>query len=433
MPGRLPFAVLILAFLAGCGADERQLAICRDVAALIETPAKETAAEGGALDGKVTIRAADALGRRTGVECRFGGGRWSAGRLDLMELRVDGAPMSPVRLALLRGALGLPFPASLLPDPVPAVRPAAAFAYLLQQLVNGIVLGAVLALVAVGYALVYAVTGTIQFAYGEIYMIGAVLAALLLGTLGGLASPPLALAAAVPAVAVAASFYGGVAERLVYRPLRGRGTLAPLIAAVGLATVLREYVRLAQGAGNKWVPPLLPGRFVLYEGGGFTVLLGHAQLLIVALIGILSLALVWLQGRTRFGRAFRACADDPGMAAMLGVDVDRTIAAVFVLGAAVASVAGLAVVVYYGEADFFMGYLVGFKALTAALLGGFGSLGGALLGGLLIGLFEALWSAYFGLAYKDAAIFALLVIVLVFRPAGLFGDRAGAAVERRRV
>jgi branched-chain amino acid transport system permease protein len=119
------------------------------------------------------------------------------------------------------------------------------------------------------------------------------------------------------------------------------------------------------------------------------------------------------------------------MAAMLGVDVDRTVAAVFALGAALAAIAGLTVAVYYGEADFFMGYLMGFKALTAALLGGFGSLGGAIVGGLVLGLFEALWSGYLGLAYKDAAIFALLVIVLVFRPAGLFGDRAGAAIERR--
>jgi branched-chain amino acid transport system permease protein len=294
----------------------------------------------------------------------------------------------------------------------------------LQQLINGLAIGAVLGLVAVGYALVYGITGSIQFAYGELYMIGAVLVAGF-----GLALPSLTLTILL-AVLVTAT-YGWAADRVMWRPIRDAGMLPGLIAAIGLSLALREYVRLAQGSGNKWLPAMMPGswRFAL---GGFELRVGHAQLLALCLAATLAAALGWALARTRIGRAWRACADDIEAAALVGVDVARTVSAAFVVGAALAAVAGAAVAVQYGEADFSMGYLMGFKALTAALLGGFGSIPGAFLGALLIGLLEAAWSAAFGLAWKDAAVFGVLILVLVFRPQGLIRGRAADSAPMLR-
>jgi branched-chain amino acid transport system permease protein len=158
------------------------------------------------------------------------------------------------------------------------------------------------------------------------------------------------------------------------------------------------------------------------EESGFEIVVGHDQILILGAALAIAAWLAFLMGRTRLGRTLRACADDPGAAALLGVDVGRTIGAAFVIGAGLAAVSGGFVALHYGQADFFMGYLAGFKALTAALLGGFGSVGGALVGALVIGLIEAVWSANLGQAYKDAAIFAVLILVLVLRPEGLFGS-----------
>ncbi|MBV8651479.1 MAG: hypothetical protein JO255_08430 [Alphaproteobacteria bacterium] len=215
--------------------------------------------------------------------------------------------------------------------------------------------------------------------------------------------------------------------RVIYRPMYKANRLNALVAAVGLVIALREYVRLVQGARYKWMPAMLSQRFELFEAGGFSVYLVERQVWILIVAAALGIGLAYLLIRTRWGRSYRACADDSAMAALLGIDIHATIGGTLVVGAAVAALAGACFVIQYGEADAYMGFTMGMKALTAVVLGGLGTVTGALAGGLLVGIFEALWAGYFGSAYKDAAIFSLLTIILIFRPEGLLGLSASAA------
>ncbi|MBV9522335.1 MAG: branched-chain amino acid ABC transporter permease LivH, partial [Alphaproteobacteria bacterium] len=208
------------------------------------------------------------------------------------------------------------------------------------------------------------------------------------------------------------------------RPLRGSFKLAPLISAIGMSIFLQNYVQLLQGARGKPLPPIVNGGFILMNSNGFDVHLSYLQLFIVLLTIALMAGFSTLIAATPLGRAQRACEQDLGMAALLGIDIDRTISLTFVMGAALAAVAGLMVTLYWGVVDFFIGFLAGVKAFTAAVLGGVGSLPGAMLGGLLIGLIEAFWSGYFSVQYKDVSVFAILILVLIFRPSGLLGKPA---------
>jgi branched-chain amino acid transport system permease protein len=295
--------------------------------------------------------------------------------------------------------------------------------YFLQQLVNGISLGAIYGLIAIGYTMVYGIVGMINFAHGDIYMIGAYVsltAFVLLGALG-ITFVPLAVVLVLAVAVVFTAVYGWTVERLAYRPLRGAPRLAPLISAIGVSIFLQNYVQLAQGARVKPLPPLVTGaiNFTLPDGSHVTV--SVLQQFVIALTVGLLVAITWVVRYTSFGRAQRATEQDLTMAALLGVDVDRTISATFVIGAGLAAVAGLIVTLYYGVIDFYIGFAAGIKAFTAAVLGGIGSLPGAMLGGLLIGIVESLWSGYFIIAYKDVAVFGILILVLIFRPTGLFG------------
>jgi branched-chain amino acid transport system permease protein len=271
--------------------------------------------------------------------------------------------------------------------------------------------------------MVYGIIGMINFAHGEIFMIGsfiALISFLLLGQLG-LTS---ALAAVLIVLMVSMGFtavYGWAVERVAYRPLRDSYKLAPLISAIGMSIFLQNYVQLVQGARPKPLQPILQGGIGLWRADGFTVEIGYLQIVIIVLTVALMAGFTYVIRETPLGRAQRACEQDRTMAALLGVNVDRTISMTFVLGAALAAVAGLMFTLYYGVIDFFIGFLAGVKAFTAAVLGGIGSLPGAMLGGLLIGLIEAFWSAYFTIKYKDVAVFAVLVLVLIFRPTGLLG------------
>jgi branched-chain amino acid transport system permease protein len=215
--------------------------------------------------------------------------------------------------------------------------------------------------------------------------------------------------------------YGWTVERLAYRPLRRSFRLAPLISAIGMSVFLQNYVQLLQGARIKALPPVVQGGFTLMQSGGFSVQVSYLQVFILVLTVALMAGFSLLIGATPLGRAQRACEQDMTMAALLGIDVDRTISMTFIIGAALAAVAGMMVTLYYGVIDFFIGFLAGIKAFTAAVLGGIGSLPGAMLGGLLIGLIEAFWSGYFPVAYKDVSVFVILVLVLIFRPTGLLG------------
>ena len=210
-------------------------------------------------------------------------------------------------------------------------------------------------------------------------------------------------------------------ERTAYRPLRGSFRLAPLISAIGMSILLSNLIQVIQGPRNKPVPPMFTQVIPIYEENGYVAGIGYKQIVIMVVTAVL-LALFWyLVQKTPLGRAQRACEQDQKMAALLGIDVDRTISLTFVMGAALAAVAGVMYIMYYGVVNFADGFVPGVKAFTAAVLGGIGSLPGAVIGGLLIGLIETMWSAYFSIDYKDVAAFSLLAITLVFLPTGLLG------------
>ena len=296
--------------------------------------------------------------------------------------------------------------------------------YFLQQLINGVTLGAVYGLIAIGYSMVYGIIGMINFAHGDIFMIGAFHALIVFLILGavGISWLPLALLIALIVGIILTSLYGWSVERIAYRPLRSSPRLAPLISAIGASIFLQNYVQLAQGARPKPISVSIPGGFeVMQSHGGFAVQVSYIQIIIVILTVVLMAVFTWLIKGTALGRAQRACEQDRKMASLLGVDVDRTISLTFVIGASLAAVAGLMFTLYYGVIDFFIGFVAGIKAFTAAVLGGIGSLPGAMLGGLLIGVIEAMWSGYFSVEYKDVASFGVLVLVLIFRPTGLLG------------
>ena len=296
----------------------------------------------------------------------------------------------------------------------------------LQQLINGLTLGAIYGLIAIGYTMVYGIIGMINFAHGEVYMIGAFMAVISFTILGG--TGMLGGAGVVVAVMIVlivamlfTAIYGWTIERIAYRPLRGSFRLAPLISAIGMSIFLQNYVQILQGARIKAVQPVVQGGFTLAETPTFTVGISYLQIIIILLTVALMAGFTWLITKTPLGRSQRACEQDKTMAGLLGVNVDRTISMTFVIGAALAAVAGVMVTMYYGVIDFFIGFLAGVKAFTAAVLGGIGSLPGAMLGGLLIGLIETFWSAFFSIEYKDVAVFGILVLVLIFRPSGLLG------------
>ncbi|MBF0126051.1 MAG: branched-chain amino acid ABC transporter permease LivH [Magnetococcales bacterium] len=295
---------------------------------------------------------------------------------------------------------------------------------LAQQAVNGLVLGSVYGLIAVGYTMVYGIIGMINFAHGEIYMISAYLTAIFLAVLTsfGLHSVPMTVLLVLLSTIAFTSLYGWSVERIAYRPLRHSTRLAPLISAIGISLILQNYVRLSQGARSQGMPSLLDGNLRLFESGPEQfVQITHAQLLIIvtALAGMLSLQHVI--GKTALGRACRAVQQDRVMASLLGVDTDRIISIVFTLGAGMAAVAGTLVTFNYGSFDFFIGFVAGIKAFTAAVLGGIGSLPGAMLGGLVLGLAESFFSGFVNTDYKDVFAFSLLVLVLIFKPSGLLG------------
>ena len=295
--------------------------------------------------------------------------------------------------------------------------------YFVQQLINGITLGSIYGLIAIGYTMVYGIIGMINFAHGDIFMVGAFLAliAFLVLVAFGITAVPLALLVVLLVSMALTALYGWTVERIAYRPLRGSSRLAPLISAIGMSIVLQNYVQIAQGARVKPLPPIVQGGYTLFEGNNFSVRLSNIQIVVVVTTIVLMAGFSYLVARTRLGRNMRACEQDLKMAALVGIDVDRTISLTFVIGAALAAVAGLMFLLYYGVVDFFIGFLAGVKAFTAAVLGGIGSLPGAMIGGILIGLIETMWSAYFSIEYKDVAAFAILIVVLIFLPTGIMG------------
>jgi branched-chain amino acid transport system permease protein len=260
-------------------------------------------------------------------------------------------------------------------------------AYFVQQLINGVTLGSIYGLIAIGYTMVYGIIGMINFAHGDVFMVGAFVALITILALGavGITAVPLALFLALLVGMALTGLYGWAVERVAYRPLRGSFRLAPLISAIGMSILLQNYIQVVQGARVKPLPPLLHGGIVLMNQGDFVVRLSEPQILIVATTLVLMAAFSLVVTKTALGRAQRACEQDRLMASLLGIDTDRVIALTFVIGAALAAVASVAYLVYYGVIDFYIGFVAGIKAFTAAVLGGIGSLPGAVIGGLMIG------------------------------------------------
>jgi branched-chain amino acid transport system permease protein len=296
--------------------------------------------------------------------------------------------------------------------------------YFVQQLINGITLGSIYGLIAIGYTMVFGIIGMVNFAHGDVFMVSAfiaLIAFLILTSWLGIGSITLALFIVLIVAILFTSLVNWVIERVAYRPLRGSFRLAPLISAIGMSIFLSNFVQVTQGPRNKSIPPMVQGEFVLLNRDHFPVTLSYKQLIIWGLTAVLLLAFWYLVTKTPLGRAQRACEQDQKMAALLGVNVDRTISTTFVIAAALAAVAGTMYLMYYGVVTFSDGFVPGVKAFTAAVLGGIGSLPGAVVGGLIIGLIETLWSAYFSIDYKDVAAFSILAITLIFLPQGLFG------------
>jgi branched-chain amino acid transport system permease protein len=293
-----------------------------------------------------------------------------------------------------------------------------------QQLINGLALGAVYALIALGYTMVYGILQLINFAHGEVYMLGAYLGIIVLGVLTYLGLPAYSLTLSLLiTVLVSMAFcaaYGAAIERIAYRPLRNATKLAPLISAMGMSIFLQNIVMLTQGKEYKNLPPLLPSAGFSLFGANVS----PVQVFILSASILIMIALHLFVAKTRLGKAMRATSQDRIMAGLVGIDINQVISITFMTGSALAAVAGVMVTLYYGVVHFFMGYLAGIKAFSAAVLGGIGSIPGAMLGGFLLGLIENFGASYISSVYKDAFAFVVLIIMLILRPAGLLGQKA---------
>lgn len=298
----------------------------------------------------------------------------------------------------------------------------------LQQIINGLVQGSVYALVALGYTMVYGILGLINFAHGEVVMVGAMIAFTLLQTLLAAAvSPVVAILLSLLVAIVLCMALGYGIERIAYRPLRNAPRLAPLITAIGMSIVLQNLAMMIWGREYHAFP--MPLGNALHEVGGAIITDVQIGIVLVALLMMSGLMIV--VHRTRMGRAMRAVAENPSAAVLMGVDINRVISSTFMLGSALAAVAGFMVSANYGIVHYYMGFMLGLKAFTAAVLGGIGNLRGAMLGGVLLGLIESLGAGYvgdltggfLGSNYQDVFAFFVLIAVLVFRPSGLLGER----------
>lgn len=304
---------------------------------------------------------------------------------------------------------------------------------LLQQLINGVTVGSVYALVALGYTMVYGIIGLINFAHGDVVMVGAMaattVAVALVGADPGGASAWVAVLGALLLAIPLCMALGWTAERFAYRPLRRAPRLAALITAIGVSIVIQNIAMMVWGRNYLSFPHIIEPR--LYQIGGARISL--LQILIVISAAAIMAGLLLIVHRTRLGTAMRATAQNREVAGLMGVNINVVISAAFVIGSALAAVAGVMVTTYYGVAQYTMGFLLGLKAFTAAVLGGIGNLGGAMLGGLLLGIIESLGAGYigaltngvFGSNYQDVFSFIVLIVVLVFRPSGLLGERVG--------
>jgi len=285
--------------------------------------------------------------------------------------------------------------------------------------IGGLTRGSIYALIALGYTMVYGIIELINFAHGEIYMIGAFTALIVstVLTMTGMTGPAVLILAALVAV-IYASAYGFTVEKIAYKPLRQAPRLSPLISAVGMSIFLQNYVLLAQTSDFLPFPNLIPDIPLMIRLSPF---MAPTEVVILLTTAFIMIILTFLVKFTRMGRAMRATAQDRNMAMLLGVNVNRVISHTFIIGSALAAVGGILIASHVGRINFYIGFIAGIKAFTAAVLGGIGSIPGAVLGGLILGWTESFATGYISSDYEDVFAFALLIIILIVKPAGILG------------
>ena len=441
-------AILLVAALGGCGRviDSDAVRVCRTLLPVLDADAEQV----DIIDFRVTGRTAAVeqavaidyravvdgkRGDRKSISCVFAAqalGRRidpALGMASLLEAVVtNDGPIGPVRVHLLKQnwiARG----ASVAADPAPFATFGAVpqvsrrMAMGAQTLLSALPIISIYALLAAAYALVYGLVGRINLAFGELTILAGYGAFLGISAVDASGGPGLALSLAggLALAAYTGLTQGAALGRWVLQPLAGRPGQHVLIATIGLSLFWSELVRLTQGSNNRWIGPVFNRPLALMRDGGFIVTITPMALVLPLVAGAAGVGLLLVMRQTRFGRRWRAFADDPKAAALLGVDPQRLVLATMLMASGCAALAGYLTTLYYGGVGFSGGQLVGLKALIAAVIGGIGSVPGALLGGILLGLAEAIWSALFQIEYRDPAIFTLLVVMLALRPGGLLG------------
>ncbi len=297
--------------------------------------------------------------------------------------------------------------------------------YFFELALGGLTRGSIYAMIAIGYTMVYGIIELINFAHGEIYMIGAFTGLLVAGVLSALGFPALSILVIAALVAVIyCSAYGYTMEKIAYKPLRNAGRLSPLISAIGMSLFLQNYVALAQTPEFLPFPSLIPD-FAFLEPIAY--MFGSTDFVIVVASAISMACLTLFIKFTKMGKAMRATAQNRKMAMLLGIDADRIISITFIIGSSLAALGGVLIASHVGQVNFMIGFIAGVKAFTAAVLGGIGSIPGAMLGGLFLGLAESFATGYISSDYEDVFAFTLLVVFLIFRPSGIMGK---APVEK---
>jgi branched-chain amino acid transport system permease protein len=440
VPSMLRFlAIAALLVVAACAPlDTEQARICRLVLPALHpegTTIREThvasaeAGRGVRIDYEASEPDTRPLIGAHWAMCRFGGSALTRARLALVGVDTDRGTLNEARLIYLNRfwieAFGVAA-AQAGSEPPPSVpNVPQAFAYAAQQFVNAVALCSIYALLATAYALIYGLIGRLNLAFGGLAVVGAY------GAIGGVSAtvalgfedPLGALALAFVIAAALAGLWSFVVGSLVVAPLhmRFRQGQPILVATIAVAIAIEEFLRLSQGAQDRWLPPLFNAPIALMRADTFVVTVTPIQIAIAMIAFTAAASVLVLLAKSRFGREWRAFADDPDAAALFGVSRHRLLAGTFVLAGVMTGLAGWIVAVYYGNVSFAMGTTLGLKALVAAVIGGIGSVPGAFLGGILVGLIEAAWSAYFDLAFRDVVVFSLMIVMFVLRPGGLLG------------
>ncbi|MBM6595513.1 branched-chain amino acid ABC transporter permease [Microvirga pudoricolor] len=436
--GRLALCFLGLSLLAACGfsVDAEQARVCRTALPALNPGGRITVLRAEAGPGPRSVRidySVDMPNRRPldrSILCQFAADGLSPNKAELTGILTERGPLPGANLYLLKRYY-IETPEGVAGDPGGELRVDASeipfgLAYALQQLLAALPRIGIYALLSVAYALVFGLTGRISLAFGELAAVGGAAtvagAAIALVALG-VTSPFVGLGLGMAAALFAGALFSAVGNTLAITRITTRSSQPSLIATVGLSVALMEFLRLAQSPVTVWLPPLWSGAIPVARSGAFVVSLTPVSLLVAGIALVAASVLLWTMQGTRFGRAWRASADDARMAAILGVDERRLALTTFALAGAMAGLSGLLIVTQYGGIGFAAGFQYGLKALIAAIIGGIGSIPGALLGGVAVGLFETFWSAYLPIEGRDIALYGALAVFLIFRPGGFLGLR----------